>query len=815
MSGPRSPAPAGGGSNRSPIRTILEFTDIEDNDAREGHVDLSIYEVDPNNTPAAAAPVALKSHLSESTKDGNITAIGMITTNGIMMEYLIPAITTIRTGGSSPLDGKLIANIGDFDKIDGGFYLAEIKTDPHMKLVQNSVLCSAPDTIHAAAQAHTGPGRFLLGPYAPGDAGVTATHSRKFFEIPYFLISKCGKAAPGGHVTVLYFWITLYPLIVAKGPAMVAACKPLLDAFRLAATDAGTGGSIMDVAEKDLPTVIGPDDDLKKARVRLMRRILPFRRQGSQSQAGDASVANAMDNQTEVMREQFIFAKNQAAEAKQTKLRKAVGGEAQMTYLCTQVGARNFKELPELLRLLIEAGTDAQRDKLLNDAAKEMAKTLHIAVAPVYPPGFGTKVVTERWEMSADDEPETGSVFNLLLLAAPKDQAKEMVAEARAAAPERSATRVTKAERRLLDDAKLFLTTPRSAIVAFRHFYVLVHLLCVDTNTHPLTVWSKAYLQRLSLGGMEQIMLHPARAGDSEQHLQGVQFQIAVSSHLKSYATKNTALDNDLIFGDVDEMIHWEPVTRTMRVLKSDFGLTAVQNASRRLQGLAIDSDATTVTVATNRSRAGTSIARWGLPVGGDGGDDVSVLSQPPVAAPPPPAAPPAPWVQARSPRAAASAPGQATGSTAGSATGPAAPTNRPTIVRNHGFLRDLWVLRTGCDSALGAKGSDLIKAAEAGIICTPVPRSKASPLRNMCLNFHVRGTCTESCPYSYDHVTYTQEEYEAADGLVPWMDGGNFRPLTDAEYATLGLNPPRRNSGRRTRGGRGRNRGGRGGRSA
>ena len=242
MSGPRAPAPAPGGPNRTDIRSLLEFTDIENNDVAGGYVDLTIHEVDPNNVGTASSPATLKSHLSELVKDGQVVMLGIVDPQGKMKEYFLPAIFNARTGSTSPLAGKLIANIGDFDKEDGGFYLTEIKT-VHMALIANSVLCSTPETISTAAQAHTANDRFLVGPYAAGDAGVTATHSRKFFEIPYFLISKCGKAAPGGQVTVQYFWTTLYPLIVAKGAEVVAACKPLIDAFRLAATNDGTGSS--------------------------------------------------------------------------------------------------------------------------------------------------------------------------------------------------------------------------------------------------------------------------------------------------------------------------------------------------------------------------------------------------------------------------------------------------------------------------------------------------------------------------------------------------------------------------------------------
>ena len=91
--------------------------------------------------------------------------------------------------------------------------------------------CCAAATLSTLAQAHTGADRFFVGPYATTDADTEAVHSRKMFKIPFVLTSKCGLAAPGGHVTVLYFWTTLYPVIVGLGADMITACKSLIDAF--------------------------------------------------------------------------------------------------------------------------------------------------------------------------------------------------------------------------------------------------------------------------------------------------------------------------------------------------------------------------------------------------------------------------------------------------------------------------------------------------------------------------------------------------------------------------------------------------------
>mmetsp|Transcript_11356 Transcript_11356/g.24581 ORF Transcript_11356/g.24581 Transcript_11356/m.24581 type:complete len:449 (-) Transcript_11356:1003-2349(-) len=447
---------------------------------------------------------------------------------------------------------------------------------------------------------------------------------------------------------------------------------------------------------------------------------------------------------------------------------------------------------------MIETTSDTARDTLLNNAAIRVAEALKLATPPVFANGFATRVLTEPWHMARPEMVHSGSVYNLLTQAAPEEQAREMCASAKAADPDRTAARVSVGERKALDEAKLFFATPSGAIVAVRHLLVLSRIVCASPATHPLAVWAKDYHTRLAMGGLDVIMRHPARSGD--QSLQGVHFQIALSDHLKLFGTGNKALDDDLIFGEIEEGLHWERVTRTMSTLKAEYKLGDVNQAQRRLAGFDGPTDNT---IASRRTAD-----RFGLADGsalGGAGDDVSMMSSPP------------PFVPARAPPAAG---GEAGG---GGATGGGTVPAGRRVVHNTAFDGELWSGRCRRPGALGAKGNDLIKAAAAGMVeAIPCSKVDANPLRNMCINFHVRGDCVDGCPYSYDHVPYTRAEYEADGGLVPWMDSpaNNFRKLTPDEYTTLGLTPPAprsRRGGRNRRGGGGRGGrggGGRGGRS-
>eukprot|EP00985_Skeletonema_marinoi_P006715 scaffold2916_cov135-Skeletonema_marinoi.AAC.1 len=81
--------------------------------------------------------------------------------------------------------------------------------------IANTILCLAADDIHAQALQHNGQVRFTVGPHQAGDAGVTLTHSRKIFKIPFTLLQQF-MAIPDDADVTLYFWVTIFPLIQAE-----------------------------------------------------------------------------------------------------------------------------------------------------------------------------------------------------------------------------------------------------------------------------------------------------------------------------------------------------------------------------------------------------------------------------------------------------------------------------------------------------------------------------------------------------------------------------------------------------------------------
>ena len=155
MSGPGAPAPAGGGAGPTSVKTILEFAADPSHDRAEGHIDLSDFEVDPNNSGASPSPAVLCANLSDEVRDGVLVHLGLIDEGGYLHEYFLPTVLKLRTGQTSSRDGKLVANIGDFDE-DGMFYSCTIDKRKHLGLVASSVTCCTADTLSAAAQADTG-----------------------------------------------------------------------------------------------------------------------------------------------------------------------------------------------------------------------------------------------------------------------------------------------------------------------------------------------------------------------------------------------------------------------------------------------------------------------------------------------------------------------------------------------------------------------------------------------------------------------------------------------------------------------------------
>lgn len=54
-----------------------------------------------------------------------------------------------------------------------------------------------------------------------------------------------------------------------------------------------------------------------------------------------------------------------------------------------------------------------------------------------------------------------------------------------------------------------------------------------------------------------------------------------------------------------------------------------------------------------------------------------------------------------------------------------------------------------------------------------PLPPSKMSASKPVCLAWHTKGQCNTSCPCLHDHVAYTPEEYAP---LVTWCREHGYR---------------------------------------
>ena len=223
-------APPGASSN-----PILTFVQDSGNDLL-GHTvtTLPTLEVDPAN-PQASQPAPIREVLNNEFNAGVLNGIGMLGPSGRLELMFAP--TTVRPSIlgqlNHPDEGKFVAILGDLYQGNHHDYYIKTQNPCPFERISNNVSCLAADAIHAAALAHTGANLFTSGPHDIADPGVTATATRKIFKIPFFLLQHF-LAIPDGADVALYFWRTIFPLILAEGREV--ELKSLVDFFRVAAT---------------------------------------------------------------------------------------------------------------------------------------------------------------------------------------------------------------------------------------------------------------------------------------------------------------------------------------------------------------------------------------------------------------------------------------------------------------------------------------------------------------------------------------------------------------------------------------------------
>lgn len=745
-------APAGTSSN-----PILDYVQNNDNDILGNNLTLRSLEVDATGAQTAVQPATLRDEFTQEFLNSIMNGLGMLDDQGRLSIFFAPTTVTLSVIGlrNHPDEGKFIGFLGDL--LNGVHFDYFIKTQNPCPFqpIANTILCLAADDIHAQALQHNGQVRFTVGPHQAGDAGVTLTHSRKIFKIPFTLLQQF-MAIPDDADVTLYFWVTIFPLIQAEN--METEMKSLIDYFRVAATldTAASTSSLVWNNAAAMPTPIGRNADVIERRTSQLKRSFPTifvdRAAASQVQQMGAMAA-AQDRHNAVAQEQLNFMKNQKAAEKLSKILKVTQGAPQLDLICRMLLKANLQDLPKLWRDLFDAKDTTARDEILNRALRETAFQERLEV-PHIMPGTADKLLQAYWHMVSSDEPETGSACNPFQWCPAKRMAKD--AQDTAKIYSKGNIKVTAEEQKALEKSTLFFCHLDHMENLIRHGYLLWLTLTGGDKAHPVVKFLSEYRGKIG-GNRDRIERFPLR-DSSDRDIIGVLIQIKLAKELEGWSRAQVMkepapiLNGDLIIDVVTDQSGnsngWEPWTSTLGTIKADYGesLKVFRSAGRRPATWGLQDDLTVVgTLTDNVSRFGMVSA-----VGGNQTwqDDVSHI--PEEIAPRAPAMP-----RARAPRAPAPAPAP-----------PSRERTRTTEVINWATDADLGRTWKNSSAQCGAV-KQAAKRGEHEV--PPLPKSSVAGHTSdpMCLNWSVLHKCNAECNEAYDHVEQSAEKKEE---LKKWV---------------------------------------------
>jgi hypothetical protein len=771
------------------IRSFFEFVQSADNDTLGGNIDYQYLVIDPNNRNQSTSPSHIKRKITDITKNGAVTPIGLVDGQGRLLLIFFPhAVTPSMMGLTSTNEGTFIGQLGDVDGADSQLYLYAVP-DAALALIANNVMCASADAAKAAAQQHTGAGDFEMGPFTSQDAGTTVVSTRRFFVVPFFLVMHF-LSVPTEADVVLEFWKVIYPIIEQEG--RVAECAALINYFLVAATKKDAAETVRQtrLTDAERPTAIGRDDAVMTWTRSLLKRLYPdiFSPTVSAVNAGQQRLVDAMDKGNEIAEKALEAKLEKQGRDATDKVLKTCGDAETLKYLLDMFGASDTDGLPETIQQLLKCTTKSDKDKLLRRRLIKVCQDDEtLGEPPCLPPGTGHNLCNNYWHMETPHEPGTGcGAINPFLLHGPKSEMKEAEQDQRLS--EQHNIAIAKEDQKEVDKTRVFLSTTLGISELVRKQRVLWLGISHDPK-HPVTEWLGEYWKLLS-ANLNTIVRFPTKGGYSK-NLIGVELQNVIAKELEKYSRAiasqgkfsgqlNKRLVLDIVSNSTANQ-HWENISATVPALKemfpSTFAALQAQGSGGTWAGLNDD-----ITVSGAAAALGSRLqfgSDASVMVGGNQGvwsDEVSQIGD-----------------VADTGRTSTAPPRQAQRSrpSTNSSSHPATGNRRTNKVYNDdasNALKRAW-------RESGAKCGSTKKAAKDGVI-PPLPRSKAEGhgTKPMCLNWHVMGECYDDCGEGYDHeVVYQEEELS---GLTNWV--GQHATRRPEDERSRG-----RRNGRRGRGNR------------
>jgi hypothetical protein len=221
------------------------------------------------NGNVVTEPSAIKSTLSTATLQGAGLTTILAMVNGVITKIFTPftyvpgmgAPPSIYRDKSLAIDGELMGR--------RSFTLVELSTDIYHKT--NDVITLKPE--HMSAHFVANPTANSVGPFEAADEAKDETEkikSRKSTYLPHSLGLIMSPEDVDG-LTVAYFWITVFPVIVSEGTQ--AEHQHLIQYFQVAATLRSAGGT--SVVNHNSFQVVTRDEGVFETVEQLLDRLFP------------------------------------------------------------------------------------------------------------------------------------------------------------------------------------------------------------------------------------------------------------------------------------------------------------------------------------------------------------------------------------------------------------------------------------------------------------------------------------------------------------------------------------------------------------
>jgi len=691
---------------------------------------------DNNNAQNNTDTQQIKDKLASSGAARHLLAC-IIMTEGVARTYVTPFRWDDGLTNNNPtLAGNYYASEGEV--LNNNPYTVKIEANS-FHLINNTVAVS---TIPNLVAAYTNDAALeLTGPHQANDAGTEAKKSRPLIALPHFLVPLF-LAQPEG-VSPRHFWTVIYPVITGAGRE--GECGALLEYFQIAATSNGQPGapSVLNITRPSPPA-------RNEALIQYQRTLLEHhfpQLSANQVQLQTNQIAGVLGSLVHNQQQQYEEGKREREAAKETTVEKWLGKEL-------------FIRLLRLLRVSTEADLVAACPIYLEMAKapkSQRMRTLQtkidaewIARGNMYmkyivsAAWFGNFVRLE-WGRTHETSLTTGFLGNLFAFGEQDEDAQQAL--------NLQAEYAQSGDRAISsDDAEKFLKIvinpprPGKSIDNLKRLEVVCSV--VLPRGHPFREYVEKYTRNFdNFTPWEGTQTNDPRdmGGKDILHAQYVSLRLSKYWNDQSMSDLNAPLPSPSELMDCIKLQReWEPrLPPSFRhALKFDqFSQVFMQGLGSLSMGHDTATQVSGLTGTTGSASATTSVLN-------------NILHQ----------------LQQQAGQHATSTgagAGSRSGGGGGNGQGSSAGSNENRHVENAQFNASLFgEYKTRQVNGRVVRSKDVREAVRAGRL-PALPASKVPGNdQSMCLAWHTKGQCSQSCPLCADHVPYTTTEYQP---LVSW----------------------------------------------